>query len=245
MHRSTLVFLAVLVIFVILLIFAEWLLAPTFYQCFRQNEFARVVAYIQCSGAFVDRHGSGIGALATIVIAAFTGTLWVSTSRQAKLTREGIALAHPPKIIIRRVSLDEGSHVPVTGVGRATLWKIQYVIANIGGARATVMEGNATVVDIPGGQLPGIPPFDDREDFATSFSLAPGESHPFPLFLRENIINKIITNRMANDPGEIFFFGYMQYVDDVDLVRRTAFCRRFNGKTRRFELVTDSDYEYS
>ncbi len=47
-----------------------------------------VTSYVQCSGDFLAENGEAITALATIIIAAFTCTLWVATSRQAKLTRE-------------------------------------------------------------------------------------------------------------------------------------------------------------
>lgn len=47
-------------------------------------------ANIRCSGDFIDLHGSGITALATLVIAAFTGTLWRATSLQASLTKEAL-----------------------------------------------------------------------------------------------------------------------------------------------------------
>ena len=44
--------------------------------------------YVNCSGRFIEGHGVGITALATVIIAAFTCTLWIATSQQAQLTRE-------------------------------------------------------------------------------------------------------------------------------------------------------------
>jgi hypothetical protein len=43
---------------------------------------------VRCTGEFIDANNGAITALATIVIAAFTGTLWIATSTQARLTRE-------------------------------------------------------------------------------------------------------------------------------------------------------------
>jgi hypothetical protein len=75
--------------------------SPFFQGCINQNEdfniqptakenpttFGVVVAiYIHCSGRFIDRHDASITALATIIIAAFTFTLWQSTE---KLWRAG------------------------------------------------------------------------------------------------------------------------------------------------------------
>ena len=59
--------------------------------------------YAQCSGAFVDQHGSGITALATIVIAAFTGTLWRATSTQALLTKEALITDKRPFVFARDI----------------------------------------------------------------------------------------------------------------------------------------------
>ena len=47
-----------------------------------------VSSYASCTGTFVDVNSGGITALATLVIAAFTATLWGATSRRARLTRE-------------------------------------------------------------------------------------------------------------------------------------------------------------
>ncbi|HMK79985.1 MAG TPA: hypothetical protein VK438_10065 [Xanthobacteraceae bacterium] len=44
--------------------------------------------YIRCTGEFLDRNQGTLTALATIVIAAFTGTLWVATHKQSELTRQ-------------------------------------------------------------------------------------------------------------------------------------------------------------
>lgn len=51
-----------------------------------------------------------------------------------------------------------------------------------------------------------------------------------------------VTN--AND-SPYYFFGYIQYRDDVGIVRRMTFCRRYNVGTKRFVDVNDPEYEYS
>ena len=47
-----------------------------------------VFTYFVCTGRFVEAHNGAITALATLVIAAFTGTLWIATSKQAEITKE-------------------------------------------------------------------------------------------------------------------------------------------------------------
>jgi len=47
-----------------------------------------LTSYVDCSGQFIDRHGVGITALATIIIAAFTCTLWIATGQQAQFAKD-------------------------------------------------------------------------------------------------------------------------------------------------------------
>ncbi len=105
MLKSWLLFLAFLILCSAAFVGGASSFSPTFQECVHAEQKAeyqqsakiqppslRAMAsrYIPCTGTFVDAHGSGITALATIIIAAFTGTLWVATSRQALLTREAL-----------------------------------------------------------------------------------------------------------------------------------------------------------
>lgn len=75
--------------------------SPTFQACVKQEAApsskdaakennSTFEAYIRCSGEFIEAHNGSITALATIIIAAFTGTLWAATTRQAQLTKEAL-----------------------------------------------------------------------------------------------------------------------------------------------------------
>ena len=79
--------------------------SPTFQECVQANQnlenhktiygyFASLfwVTY-WCTGIFVGQNGEAITALATIVMAAFTGTLWWATSEQGKLTKEALVVS--------------------------------------------------------------------------------------------------------------------------------------------------------
>jgi hypothetical protein len=91
------------ILFVAGSVFFERTFSPTFKQCIgghNQNEQsaaaekhpsffgATVDSYVRCTGGFIEDNSEAITALATIIIAVFTGTLWIATSKQAKLTRE-------------------------------------------------------------------------------------------------------------------------------------------------------------
>jgi hypothetical protein len=199
---------------------------------------------------FVDKHNGAVTAVATIFIAVFTIVLAFVTRRQAHLTRELLKISrdeftssHPPRIVVRRVSLDRGS-IAIDPI--SSQWKIQYIIANTGRGAATIFEANATVKKISG-VLPAIPPFDDAGDIPMPFRLAPGESIPWIVDLDLNgpIIQSIRMGEAQGDGiSDVYFFGYLQYRDNIGIVRRTAFCRRYIISMQRFTVVPDPDYEY-
>ena len=91
-RRSLLTFTVATLLLLFAFITLERGFSAAFNECLKQNAtvgFGPVVsAYIGCTGTFIDANSGGITALATLVIAAFTATLWLATSRQAKLTRE-------------------------------------------------------------------------------------------------------------------------------------------------------------
>jgi len=103
MKHSWLSLLLILIASVLLLIGLERAFSPLFQNCIEEHQHREggnsaekqpsgfsvtASAYVQCTGRFVNAIGNSITALATIIIAAFTGTLWIATSRQAQLTEE-------------------------------------------------------------------------------------------------------------------------------------------------------------
>ena len=98
MIRNVASFLTVFIVLVGMFVFIERTFSTTFQQCVAKNSSApqssafgvTVDSYVRCTGEFIDDNGEAITALATIVIAAFTFTLWVATSRQGQLTKEAL-----------------------------------------------------------------------------------------------------------------------------------------------------------
>jgi hypothetical protein len=94
--------------FVILLgifVSSERFFSPIFKDCLAKHQIqdasspakenppgllSSVSTYIECTGSFIDANNGAITALATIIIAAFTATLWRATTDQAKLTKEAL-----------------------------------------------------------------------------------------------------------------------------------------------------------
>jgi hypothetical protein len=93
----------VIVILLAAFVSTERFFSPSFKQCIASHQgqesggtskenpsgFASAVSvHIECTGDFVDKNNGAITALATIIIAAFTATLWRATTAQGKLARE-------------------------------------------------------------------------------------------------------------------------------------------------------------
>lgn len=95
----------VLALAIILMVFiaCERLFSPSFKECIAKHQtydesnsakenpsgfLGAITAYAECSGDFIDKNNGSITALATIIIAAFTATLWRATTAQGILARE-------------------------------------------------------------------------------------------------------------------------------------------------------------
>jgi hypothetical protein len=103
MLRSATYFLAFIIGFLALFVVGERTSSTFFQSCINEQQDTKsdtstkenpsshgsvISTYVRCSGEFIDKYSAGITALATVIIAAFTCTLWAATSRQAQLTRE-------------------------------------------------------------------------------------------------------------------------------------------------------------
>jgi|SRR5215469_7572232 len=85
MNKRMIMVVAGIVVIVAAFLGVEWTFVPSFEHCVGSGS---VKAYVDCSGTFLDQHGTAVTAIATFVIAAFTGTLWTATLRSTDLTRE-------------------------------------------------------------------------------------------------------------------------------------------------------------
>jgi hypothetical protein len=183
------------------------------YQALHKNAGLLVVVvtrtklHIACGFIAAGKNEGTLTALSGIAIAAFTLTLWIATTGLLRATNRSIVLAerefvsaHPPHIIVRRVSLDEGSGGAASGNSRQA--RIQYVIANTGLGVATVYEGNASVAVFENG-LPAIPPFGDEYEIDLPISLASGESVPQTVDLPKAAIDKVTTASWVDVAAQI------------------------------------------
>src|ERR1700730_6567492 len=103
MIRNTLIFFATIVSALLLFVWAENQVAPSFQSCISQNstkqsaessnDYGKIVAvFIKaqsiCSLRLIDRHNGFFAAIAAAIVAAFTFTLWGSPDRLWKAGKE-------------------------------------------------------------------------------------------------------------------------------------------------------------
>jgi hypothetical protein len=197
-------------------------------------------------------HDREITAGSTAIIALFTVILGVATSlqycavmasirenrraadQQALLTREQLKLAreefistHRPQIIVRNVHIVRdtasqalaGSHLGV-----------EFEMANIGGTRATIVASSMSLDFLDGGWLRTLQfPKIGEHAMRTwkDFVLEPGTfivqwyGSPEAIFQDHHFL-------IYPQGSGLFFNGHILYQDEINQIRRTSFCRRFD-----------------
>jgi hypothetical protein len=171
-----------------------------------------------------------------------------NTNAQAALdtataTKQSIILTHRPKIMLRNVDVP---HIEHGGYGDGTLWA-----TNVGDTVAHVFKFDA--MWFVGEHLPMRNPYARAEPTKTNIkNIQPGSSQHFDLpaivFPQDDQLTwhrAIHQEPRIPEPTHLFLIGVVKYRDDLDNLRRTGFCRRYNRQTGRFEPVDDPDYEHA
>lgn len=173
-------------------------------------------------------------AFGTIMIAVFTLTLWQSTERLWKQTKETVELArkefistHRPILRIRRISV-----LPLVSNNRVAG---AIALANIGDTQARVVEAGLDIY------VTGVR-FDARPGPIANFPpIPPGNEASI------DVVGQVVTDIQiaAIEAGtlELRMLGIINYIDDNDIMRCTSFARTYNHTLRRFVKVSDGDAE--
>jgi hypothetical protein len=250
MLRQSIYFLASIIILLGIFVAVERTSSPFFQSCINDQQDAKTdtppsknepsgygtvfTSYIACSGRFIEGHGVGITALATIVIAAFTATLWIATRQQADLTRQEFIATHRPRVIVRYIQgpdfdADSNQFITVTfvniGVNPAT-------IEAFGGdlVRRNKQSGHFAL-----GGLEASPVA------ITPISLVSGQRHFFTVKARHPYGDAEISED-AFDEIEVCAVGGIKYRDGIGILRETAFFRVHTGVRDSF-VVSPNDAE--
>jgi hypothetical protein len=204
---------------------------------------------------FLQTYNGAVTAIATAFIAIFTLVLAYVSRRQAKLTRESIALAraeftssHRPKIRIKHVWLVAfGSDQPVT---------VDIVYTNVGDAKAIIssigMDFNVIKPDaqLPPDMTPPGRPYINYPECGLGVTTRTGNVLSLARLSDERV------QAIRNGAKLLCCFGFIEYFDagpeETRKIRRTAFCRVYkpslNGADGMGRFIRpkkpDPDYEY-
>jgi hypothetical protein len=186
-------------------------------------------------------------ALATVAVAIFTLTLWLTSWRQARIAQETIDLArsefistHRPKIIVHSVTLPLdfasvqsgmviGAFVLYFNVGSTTARNIEI--------RARIMRSNFPIQS-------GI--FVSDSVRARSQELRAGMKDYFQIHSEHLVSSERIVQEAAQRPEvSVICMGTIRYEDELGTLRETAFCQRFDAVAERWASAQSPEYEYA
>jgi hypothetical protein len=155
---------------------------------------------------------------------------------QTIILRNQFFSMYRPKLIVHRLSFNGGS----AGESKVTPCQIQYVITNVGGCGAEIVEGRVKVMCFKGEVLPMPPIYSDtgiNETVIENRVLGISEPYEKDIILSDNPCH------VCGD--DFYFLGYIVYKDSLGKnYYRTAFCRKYDIKNKRFNKVEDTEYEY-
>jgi hypothetical protein len=139
----------------------------------------------------------------------------------------------PPPVLFQR-------GVPVSG---------QFYVVNVGGTVARIVEGDCRVYWTNHG-LPMERPYEGQliENPMPAFKLEAGQSTPIPFQSSQPMGPEGDEIRDFVLGWWLYVMGWIEYTDDLNNPRRTAFCREYrrvpDTQLGRFFPVNDPDYEH-
>jgi hypothetical protein len=249
MLKNIATFFVLLLVFLATFLTAEKELSPLFQSCISQQGErignglgADITRYARCTGRFVDAHGVGITALASLVIAAFTGTLWIATIQQGQLTFASLDLArkesistHRPHVVVRFI---QGPfHDPTDHEF------ISVTIVNVG--------ANPAIIEAFGGDLARrnnkgewLPPgLDATPKNIHPVTLISGQRHTFTVTAKNPYSDTDIAAD-SFDEHELCAVGAVNYRDGNRVSRETGFFRIYEESSKRFVALKNTEFEY-
>lgn len=184
----------------------------------------------------LDDHSELVTAVATIAIAAFTYTLYVTTRLQLKHNR-----------LVERAYVKVSPTPPGVSFGPAPgQISISLEIRNHNSTPASVTDVLVTADILPNGQaLPEIPPYRRSHAGDTTAFLVSNDYFFFNALMYLDAAN---VNAARQGLRQLLIFGYVDYIDRFDQRHRGGFARRYHhsaqpGQTN-LVFVQQPGYDY-
>jgi hypothetical protein len=193
--------------------------------------FTLVRGRVDCLGTFVSENDRAIEALATLIIAVFTFTLWWSTYRLWKAGERQIEIARDAadaaKQSATHITIAERAWVFAGPDAKSTrnepgLFEVKLWIKNYGKTPGFVKVIWARFSrDAP---YDPVPKYEGAEKIQTELVLGTQEGFLWP-------------KPFGTAFGERYFYGYIRYVDIFKAVQVSRFCVRLVPEEGRFEMA--------
>lgn len=153
-----------------------------------------------------------------------------------------------PKLIVRNVVIRAPN--PPAIQGGIELFHPRYevngqlYVVNVGGTVAITKECWCWGIAIKG-ELPMEPPYEGGTGYPLTRNLRPGEPMPITFRNLKEIGPEGPLIRQGSDGWGFYVIGWIEYADDLGLIRRTAFCRKWDADRRRLIAIDNPDYEHA
>jgi hypothetical protein len=266
MLKQSTYFLASIIVLSGLLVIVERTSSPFFQTCIGDQQDTETNAspkdkppgydavftsYVACTGRFIEGHGVGITALATIVIAAFTATLWMATSGMTQTAGESVRIAERALADIERpyIYIFNPSGFKLETNIEDPFFYFQYSVANYGKTPASI---ESAFVGISAGITPKRPrAVIGWDEFLVSPLFVSGERRDSPT---ASIPDEIEIVETADEYGQynmpvltgesaLFLWVIVKYSGPFSKGHETSACWRWEETSRRLVLHKEHNYQ--
>jgi hypothetical protein len=175
-----------------------------------------------------------------------------TTQKATDLTRQSLILAQRPRITVRFVRLDNEDVVlrwrSTPGGGGKDSVEIsgKLRVVNVGGSAAHIL--SLACAPFLLNSLPTMTPlpFDPTAGVLPDPVTLPAGKYgtlQFPKAVRQDPVPFEDLDKIAKSLLGVYVIGEIVYRDDLDIVRTTYFCRKWDGIAGRFVQVDNPDYK--
>lgn len=235
------------VVLVGLVLFFLSLLCPVAYELCAKSDRAGVpdCAYHHV-GPFVlfwiaqavDDHNGFVTAVATVVMAIFTGVLWFITNKSVNLARDEFTATHRPRVVLQQI------HDVKSGSFNGKNAYIEIVLANAGESVAIISQWDARLYFRD--EKAALTPFLNGLAIKCSevgFEIAPGGIKQ--VAAEHNEVESGHADFRAG-AAAMYVAGSVVYSGPDGIERRTGFCRRWSAADDgTWQPVRDAAFEYA
>jgi hypothetical protein len=260
-------FLSTILLMVAIFIAGEYALSPMYNQCVAKDQQSNsnssdeknppglrviITSYAHCTGDFIDKNDKVLIVIATFVIAAFTGTLWVATSRQAELTARSVKVAELALTQLEAPFIG----LKITESGIAAIWRakdrceirqtwnaLTFCFVNYGRTPAVLLGLDNNLQICAKEELPSLDGM-LKVSYPYGVLMGPDKESTDSTCLFEDFFDESEFKKFSEGDSNLFLVGRLKYRDIFNGTFEMGFCAVFNREGSRFLMEGDQKYNY-